>query len=84
MATDTKTHVPIGDYKYGFHDPTDDYVFTSRKGIDREIVEQISAIKDEPDWMLQFRLEALEIFESKPMPLWGGHLGDLDFQNIFY
>ena len=39
MATDAKSHVPIGDYQYGFHDPTDEYVFTSRKGLDVEIVE---------------------------------------------
>ncbi len=84
MATDTKTHVAIGDYQYGFHDPTDDYVFTSRKGLDAEIVTQISELKKEPDWMRQFRLDSLAIFETKPMPDWGGALDELDFQNIYY
>ncbi len=74
----------LGDYKYGFHDPTDKYVFKSRKGIDREIVAQISELKHEPEWMRQFRLDALETFFKKPMPKWGGRLADLDFQNIFY
>jgi len=84
MATDTKPHVAIGDYQYGFSDPTDDYVFTSRKGLDAEIVTQISELKKEPDWMRQFRLDSLAIFESKPMPDWGGALDELDFQNIYY
>ena len=84
MATDTKPHVAIGDYQYGFSDPTDDYVFTSRKGLDAEIVTQISELKKEPDWMRQFRLDSLAIFETKPMPDWGGDLDELDFQNIYY
>ena len=84
MATDAKSHVAIGDYQYGFHDPTDQYVFTSRKGLDAEIVSQISEMKKEPDWMRQFRLDSLAVFDSKPMPDWGGALHELDFQDIFY
>ncbi|MGC1275602.1 MAG: Fe-S cluster assembly protein SufB [Planctomycetaceae bacterium] len=86
MATDTilKTDVGVGDYQYGFHDPTDKYVFKSRKGLDKQIVSQISEMKHEPEWMRQFRLDALETFFKKPMPNWGGRLADLDFQNIFY
>lgn len=86
MATDTlpKTDVGVGDYQYGFHDPTDKYVFKSRKGLDKQIVSQISEMKNEPEWMRQFRLDALETFFKKPMPKWGGVLSDLDFQNIFY
>lgn len=86
MATDTlpKTDVGVGDYQYGFHDPTDKYVFKSRKGLDRQIVSQISEMKNEPEWMRQFRLDALETFFKKPMPNWGGRLADLDFQNIYY
>ena len=68
--------------KYDFKTETT-AVFKARKGIDAEIVNQISDIKNEPDWMRKFRLEALEIFESKPMPKWGGDI-DLDFQDIFY
>ncbi len=58
-------------------------VFKARKGIDREIVAQISDLKGEPEWMLDFRLKSLEIFESKPTPKWGGDIA-IDFQDIFY
>ena len=86
MATDSpaKAKPELADYQYGFHYPTDDYAFKSRKGIDREIVYQISAMKKEPEWMTKFRIEALDIFESKPMPTWGGDLSTIDFQDIFY
>ncbi len=86
MATDApiKSEVEIGDYQYGFHDPTDNYAFKSRKGLDAEIVRQISEMKREPQWMTDFRLQSLEIFESRPMPSWGGDMSDLDFNNIYY
>jgi len=58
-------------------------VFKARKGLDATIVSQISEMKREPAWMRDFRLKSLEIFESKPMPHWGGHVG-VDFQDIFY
>ncbi|HYM80443.1 MAG TPA: Fe-S cluster assembly protein SufB [Candidatus Limnocylindria bacterium] len=69
--------------KYGFHD-AEQHVFKSRRGLDPEIVAQISDMKGEPKWMRDYRLKALEIFEKKPMPTWGGKLSDIDFQNIFY
>ncbi len=84
MSTDAKDDVGIGDYQYGFKDPTDDYVFISKKGLNREVVAQISEMKNEPSWMRQYRLDALDIFFKKPMPDWGGDLSELDFQNIFY
>jgi Fe-S cluster assembly protein SufB len=72
------------DYKYGFSDP-EQYAFKSRRGLDREVVEQISAYKSEPDWMRQLRLRALDIFTRKPMPSWpAANLAEIDFQNIFY
>src|SRR6266542_5202377 len=72
------------DYQYGFSDP-EQYAFKSRRGLDREVVEQISAYKKEPEWMLQFRLRALDIFFKKPMPQWpAANLSEIDFQNIFY
>ena len=72
------------DYKYGFHD-ADDYAFKSQRGLNREVVEMISTYKKEPDWMLQFRLRALDIFFKKPMPTWpAANLSEIDFQNIFY
>ena len=79
-----ENEVGVGDYQFGFHDPTDKYVFQSRKGIDRNIVQQISEMKGEPAWMREFRLEALDIFFKKPMPNWGGDMSGLNFQDIFY
>jgi Fe-S cluster assembly protein SufB len=73
------------DYKYGFSDK-EDYMFKSGRGLTREIVEKISAMKNEPEWMLKFRLRALDIFLKKPMPTWGNCdlLKSIDFDNIFY
>ncbi|MEJ2338207.1 MAG: Fe-S cluster assembly protein SufB [Gemmatimonadales bacterium] len=59
-------------------------VFKSRKGLDEEVVRQISAHKEEPGWMLEFRLKALQVFESKPMPDWGGDLDGLDLDEIYF
>jgi Fe-S cluster assembly protein SufB len=73
----------IGEYQYGFKDP-ETYVFKSRKGLDREVVEQISALKDEPAWMLDFRLKALNHFQKRPMPNWGGDLTKLDLDDLYY
>ncbi|MGZ5501437.1 MAG: Fe-S cluster assembly protein SufB, partial [Nitrososphaeraceae archaeon] len=44
----------------------------------------ISRIKNEPEWMLDFRLRSYDIFMKKPMPVWGGDLSKINFQNIFY
>jgi Fe-S cluster assembly protein SufB len=74
----------IGDYKYGFHDPEDKYVFKSRKGLNCEVVEQISHMKNEPQWMLEFRLKALEHFTKRPMPSWGPSLQELNFDEIYF
>jgi Fe-S cluster assembly protein SufB len=70
--------------KYDFKDSTDLYVYTSKKGLSRGTVEEISRIKNEPDWMLNFRLRSYDIFMKKPMPVWGGDLSKINFQNIFY
>ena len=81
--SDTKILKDIGDYQFGFKDP-ETYVFKSRLGLDREIVEQISTMKGEPEWMLEFRLKAFEHFRERPMPTWGGDLSELDLDNIYY
>jgi Fe-S cluster assembly protein SufB len=75
----------IEDYRHGFHD-TENYVFKSDKGLTREIVERISRMKDEPAWMLEFRLKAYDLFLSKPMPTWGDtkRLSEIDFSDIHY
>ena len=60
------------------------YSFISKKGLNRERVIEISEQKNEPGWMTDFRLQALAIFEQKPMPVWGGDLRDLDPDDIYY
>ena len=80
----TRTAALTKDYQYGFSDP-EQYSFKSRRGLDRDVVEQISAHKQEPEWMLQFRLRALDIFQRKPVPTWpSADLSEIDFDNIFY
>ena len=68
--------------KYDFRNE-EKYSFKSRRGLDAEIVHMISNMKNEPQWMRDFRLKSLEIFNSKPMPKWGGDVS-LDFNDIFY
>ena len=70
--------------KYDFKDSTEMYVHLSKKGLSRDTVESISKMKNEPKWMLDFRLRSYDIFMKKPMPNWGGDLGKIDFQNIYY
>ena len=70
--------------KFGFHDPETGYAYKSPKGLNREIVESISEYKDEPQWMRDFRLKALEHFEARPTPTWGGDLGQIEWDNIHY
>ncbi len=71
------------DYDFGFHDDVEG-VFKTEKGLSHEVVEQISAIKNEPEWMRQFRHEALDIFYAKSLPGWGADLTGIDFDNIHY
>ena len=71
--------------QYGFHDP-EKFVFKSQKGLTRKTVEEISGMKNEPEWMLKYRLRALEIYEKKPMPVWADMslLGQIKFDDIYY
>ena len=73
----------IGEYKYGFSMP-DTSVFHTQKGLNREVVQQISAMKGEPQWMLDFRLRALEHALSRPTPRWGADLSGLNLDDIFF
>lgn len=70
-------------YEYGFHDSIDP-VYSTPKGLSEKIVEEISRIKQEPKWMLEFRLRALKIFYAKQLPMWGGDLTKINFDNIYY
>ncbi|CAN5815809.1 Fe-S cluster assembly protein SufB [soil metagenome] len=76
-------HVEVPDYQYGFSDK-EDYFYKSGRGLSEELVRYISAMKEEPEWMLDFRLKALEYFYKRQMPEWGGDLSGIDFDNIFY
>ena len=83
MATDLLENGTIGEInKYDFITPSHD-VFRAARGLNANIVAQISEMKKEPGWMRDFRLRSLKIFESKPMPRWGGDIG-INFQDIYY
>ncbi|MDR0360571.1 MAG: Fe-S cluster assembly protein SufB [bacterium] len=69
--------------KYGFFDP-EKYVFKAKRGLNEEIVKEISWMKNEPEWMSKLRMRALGVFNKKPMPTWGADLSRIDFENIFY
>lgn len=83
QATHDTIKDTLGEYKYGFKTDTKS-VYESPKGLSEDIVREISKQKNEPEWMLDYRLKALKIFNEKPMPNWGADLSDLDFDNIRY
>jgi Fe-S cluster assembly protein SufB len=86
LTPDEEAAVNIGEYKYGFakDDSAEAYVFKSRKGLDEEIIREISAHKDEPAWMLDYRLKSYQHFLDRPMPSWGADLSGIDFDDIYY
>ena len=71
------------DYEYGFQDP-DISVFRTEAGLNEKVVRQISAMKEEPEWMLEFRLKSLKHFLERPMPAWGPDLSELDLDHLVY
>ena len=79
----TTQQVTKSEYKYGFHDDNVN-IETFDKGLSRDVVCRISEIKSEPEWMLEYRLKALDIFYKKPMPTWGGDMSGINFDNIIY
>src|SRR3954469_3533824 len=77
--------IDLGKYKLGWSDSTDDYVYTPTKGLNEDIVKEISHRKSEPAWMTKFRLNALKRFERKPMLEWfAKNMPDIDFDDIYY
>ena len=70
-------------YDFGWHD-SDEAGRNARRGLDEQVVREISALKGEPEWMLAKRLKAYEIFERKPMPTWGIDLSPLDLDEVKY
>src|ERR1700709_2451695 len=73
----------LGRYKFGWAD-TAVAGASARRGLSDEVVSDISARKNEPEWMLERRLKALKLFGRKPMPDWGSDLSGIDFDNIKY
>lgn len=71
------------EYKYGFHDE-DVSVYKTKKGLTKETVKEISAIKKEPQWMLEYRLKAFEAFEAKQIQTWGPDVTNIDFDEYTY
>ncbi len=69
---------------YGFHDDDVEYVFKSQKGLNEDIVRQISKMKNEPEWMTDIRVKAYHTFLAKPTPTWGGDLSNIDYDDIYY
>jgi Fe-S cluster assembly protein SufB len=69
--------------QFAFHDDIT-YLAQTKRGLSRDTVEEISRFKNEPDWMLQYRLRAFEHFEKRKMPKWGGDLGTIDLSKIVY
>ncbi len=72
------------DKQYDFKLSEDNYAFRSEKGLSKKVVEEISYMKNEPEWMLKYRLKALEIAEKKGRPQWGPNLDSLDFDDIYF
>ncbi len=73
----------LGRYEYGWHDK-DVAGTNARRGLNEDVVRDISAKKNEPQWMLDLRLKGLRLFDRKPMPTWGSNLNGIDFDNIKY
>src|SRR5256885_4458376 len=73
----------LGTYEYGWAD-SDIAGAAARRGLNEDVVRDISAKKNEPQWMLDMRLRGLRLFEKKPMPVWGADLSGIDFDNIKY
>jgi Fe-S cluster assembly protein SufB len=73
----------IGGYEYGWHD-ADAAGAIAKRGLSEDVVREISALKNEPEWMLEMRLKGLRLFEKKPMPTWGADLSTINFDSIKY
>ena len=76
--------IDLGRYKLGWSDP-EEYVFKPRKGLNEDVINEMSWMKGEPDWMRRFRLRALKMFERKPMLEWfAKNMPSIDFDDIYY
>jgi len=82
-ATQQEHLEALGAYQYGWHD-SDTAGTDAQRGLNADVVRRISALKNEPEWMLNLRLKGLSLFDRKPMPTWGADLSGIDFDNIKY
>jgi Fe-S cluster assembly protein SufB len=83
MSTSTDQLEGLGNYEYGWHD-SDTAGALAKRGLSEAVVREISALKNEPEWMLELRLKGLRLFQKQPMPTWGADLSDIDFDAIKY
>mgnify|MGYP001046142472 FL=1 len=85
MMTPEEVSTVVGDYKAGWHDPENSTIRFDN-GLSEQVVRDISALKDEPEWMTEFRVKAYRHYEKRPMPTWGNMslLEQIDFDNICY
>ena len=79
----TTLDLDLSKYQLGWSD-AEDYVFKPKRGLDEDIVREMSWMKGEPQWMLDFRLKSLRAFEKRPMPNWGGDMSEIYFNDIYY
>ncbi len=81
--TSSEIGVDLSSYQLGWSDE-EDYIYKPKKGLNSEIIKEMSGMKNEPKWMHDFRLKSHERFLKRPMPAWGGDLGGIDFDDIYY
>ena len=75
--------IDLGEYKFGFHDDVEP-VLSTGKGLNEAVIRELSAAKDEPEWMLDFRLKSYEAFKKMPMQTWGPDLSEINFDDLIY
>lgn len=82
----TTVDIDLGSYQLGWHDSQDEYIYKPEKGLTEQLIRDMSKMKGEPEWMLEFRLKAYKRFLSKPTPQWGGggRLNEIDYDDIYY
>ena len=79
----TDIGIDLSRYQLGWSD-VEDYVFKPRRGLDEDLIREMSWMKGEPDWMRDFRLRSYEIFKRKPMPNCGGDMSEIFIDDIFF
>ncbi len=79
----TNTDIDLSKYQLGWSD-AEDYVFKPKKGLTESLVQEISWMKGEPNWMRDLRLKSLRHFQNRPMPHWGGDMSEIYFDDIYY